>query len=425
MTASRNAHDGRPSNRRRKLLMACGALAVNGGAPAAATSNSPVRVGFISPNSGRLSAFGAPNVFVTELLAPRLAAGVRGSSAGAVRIDIDMHDAASSPQLAADIAARLVASGVHMLVASGTPDICNPVADVCEGAGVPCITTVAPWQAWLFGRKGQASTGFRWTYHFFAGMEEFADVYASLFKRSGLPGPVGGIFGDDLDGDAFVNSFPGAMGKRGMTLFDPGRIKLNAPDFKPVVRKFQEAGIQIVTGNLPPPVALEFFEVARQADYRPRMASIAKAFIFPETVAKVGHPGLALTNEVWWSPAWPFKSSLTGMTSGQLCERFESATGKTWVQPLGFSHALIEVVADAVRTATALTREGLREAVSRLQTTTVVGVIDFRSRFPALNVCTTPAVGGQWQKQPHGGWALQVVDNSRSPFIPVTSRLVV
>ena len=69
-----------------------------------------------------------------------------------------MHDAASSSQEAAAIATRLAASGVHMMVATGTPEITNPVADVCEAAGVPCVTTVAPWQAWLFGRKGSTAT---------------------------------------------------------------------------------------------------------------------------------------------------------------------------------------------------------------------------------------------------------------------------
>ena len=42
-----------------------------------------------------------------------------------------------------------------------------------------------------------------------------------------------------------------------------------------------------------------------------------------------------------------------------------------------------------------------------------------------LNVCSTPAVGGQWLREPDGHWVLQVVDNTRSPFIPVTTALAV
>ena len=38
-----------------------------------------------------------------------------------------------------------------MLVVS-TPETINPVADACEAAGVPCLSTVMPWEAWYFGR---------------------------------------------------------------------------------------------------------------------------------------------------------------------------------------------------------------------------------------------------------------------------------
>lgn len=410
----------------RRTLIAAGGLALGGGAlvPAlAANETGPIRVALISPTTGVLSSFGISNTYVHGLLAPRLAAGLDTVNLGKRVVKLELYDAASSSEQAASLATRLVADGVHMLIASGTPEMCNPVSDVCEAAGVPCVTTVAPWQGWLFGRKSTPSTGFRWTYHFFSGVEDFADVYTSLFKRAGLGSAVGGLWGDDIDATAFLSAFPQAMAKQSLTLFDAGRVKLAAPDFAPVVRKLMDANVQMVTGNLPPPVALEFFATARRLGYKPRMASIAKAFAFPDTVTQVNQPGVALTNEVWWSPAWPFKSALTGETAPQLCNDFEAATKTPWLQTLGFSHALIDVVAEAVRQAKAPTREGLRDAVARLQVSTVAGVINFKSRHPSLNVCTTPAVGGQWQRQANGRWTLQVVDNTRSPFIPVTSQL--
>jgi branched-chain amino acid transport system substrate-binding protein len=411
---------------RRRRIIANAGLLIAGSWTKQVFSNpgaEPFRVAIISPNTGFLSAFGAPNVYVHNLLAQQLAAGVQTVHLGKRVIQLEMFDAASSTTIAAATATRLVASGIHLLIASGTPEICNPVSDVCEAAGVPCITTVAPWQAWLFGRKGDPTVGFCWTYHFFAGMEEFSNVYADLFKQAGLGNQVGGLFGDDLDAKAFLDVFPAAMARRSMSLFDPGRVKLSAPDFIPVARKLLAANIQIVTGNLPPSVALDFFSAAQKVGYKPRMASIAKAFIFPETVAKINQLGIALTNEVWWSPAWPFKSSFTGKTARQLCIDFETATKSPWVQPLGFSHALIDVVVEAVRQARAPTREGLREAISRLSVSTVIGVISFKSRYPSLNVCTTPAVGGQWQQSSNGQWTLEVIDNTRSPFIPNTSKL--
>jgi len=172
-------------------------------------------------------------------------------------------------------------------------------------------------------------------------------------------------------------------------------------------------------------VALAFFEAARKVGYQPRMASIAKAFPFPETVAAIDAPGMALTNEVWWSPAWPFRSGWTGATSQQVAQEYEQRTRQPWVQTLGFSHALVDLAAQAVQEAEAATRQGLVQALRRIKAKTVVGPLGFVGRFPSLNVCSTPAVGGQWQRDAQGRWVLQVVDNTRSPFIPVTTRLQV
>lgn len=91
------------------------------------------------------------------------------------------------------------------------------------------------------------------------------------------------------------------------------------------------------------------------------MASIAKAFPFPDTVERSRSPGLALTNEIWWSPAWPFLSGLTGQTSHQAPEATRQALGLT-----------LPITAK-----------------------TVVGTLNFPGRLPTLKVCTTPAEGGQ------------------------------
>lgn len=407
----------------RRQVLAAGALAAVGVTGTAAEDRTPMRVGFISPNTGALATFGVANQYIHALLAPRLAAGLDTAHLGRRAMQVDMHDAASSPAQATRIAEALVAQGYHMLVASGTPEICNPVADVCEAAGVPCVTTVAPWQAWLFGRNGQPEKGFDWTFHFFAGIEDFTDVYSSLFQRAALERVVGGVFGDDIDAKAFLTTFPKVMARHGLTLMDPGRLRLAEPDYLALATRLKEARVPMVTGVLPSPAALAFFQAARQVGYRPRLAAVAKAFAFPETVtqAMALQPGMTICNEVWWSPAWPFRSGLTGATASEICRDYMVKTNQPWIQTLGFSHALLELAAQVLRDTSALTRAGLRDALLRVRASTVVGVLGFNSRHPSLNVCTTPAVGGQWIQDASGRWVLQVVDNSRSPFIPVTA----
>ena len=408
--------------RRRALLAAGTATATAAGLGLAARAETaPLRVALISPNTGVLAAFGATNLYVQDLFAERLAAGLDTQHLGRRAVRLELYDAASSSEKAAQHAAALAADGVHLVLASGTPEICNPVADACEAAGVPCVTTVAPWQAWFNGRKGNPDKGFQWTFHFFVGLEDFANVYSSLFARAGLGSQVGGIWPDDIDGAAFLRTLPRALAQSELTLFDPGRLRLGAPDYAGIAARLRDARVPMVTGVLPPPVALEFFAAARQVGYRPRMASIAKAFPFPDTVAQISQPDIALTNEVWWSPAWPFRSGLSGATSEQVAREYEQRTGRPWVQTLGFSHALVDLAAQTIQQALAPTRQALMEALRRVTARTVVGPLSFTGRMPSLNVCSTPAVGGQWLRDAGGRWVLQVVDNTRSPFIPVTA----
>ncbi|WP_127805767.1 ABC transporter substrate-binding protein [Hydrogenophaga sp. NH-16] len=418
----------RPTLTRRDWLQqACAGAAALASGTALAADEDTVRVAWISPQTGALAAFGVTDRYAVDLLSPRLNAGIPGPNGKLRKVQVELHDAASSSARAQALALarELIASGVHLVLATATPEICNPVSDVCEAAGVPCVTAIAPWQAWFYGRKGDPVKGFDWTFHFFCGLEDFSDVYSSLLAKADVGQQIGGIFGDDIDGDAFVKAFPGPMKTRGLELWVPDRVPLGNPNWAALAQKLKAANIQAVTGVLPPPAAMAFFSAAQQVGYKPRMASIAKAFPFPDTVAAVHREGLALTNEVWWSPAWPFTSKLTGQKASEVTRTYEVATGKPWLQTLGFSHALMEVVAETFRTASNLGRAAVRDAVARMQVNTVVGPLNWRNSHPNRNVCITPAVGGQWQRGPNGRWVLHVVDNTRSPFIPRTEELKV
>ena len=82
-------------------------------------------------------------------------------------------DSQSSGSRAAEVASELILGDkVDLIVASATPDTTNPVADQAEVNEVPCITTNCPWQPYFFGRKGDPTKGFTWTYHFFWGLED-------------------------------------------------------------------------------------------------------------------------------------------------------------------------------------------------------------------------------------------------------------
>ena len=48
-----------------------------------------------------------------------------------------------------------------MMIAIATPEMINPVADQCEANGIPCLSTLAPWQPYFFGRERRPGEGLR------------------------------------------------------------------------------------------------------------------------------------------------------------------------------------------------------------------------------------------------------------------------
>ena len=132
--------------------------------------------------------------------------------------------------------------------------------------------------------------------------------------------------------------------------------------------------------------------------------------------------GDGLTSEIWWTPSHPFNSSLTGESAQVLADGYSSATGRPWTQPIGFKHALFEVVADVIgRSADLEDPAATLEAIRTTSLATIVGDVDW-AQGPVPNVTKTPLVAGQWQKQ-GDRFELVVTTNTFAPQIPVGGSL--
>ena len=148
--------------------------------------------------------------------------------------------------------------------------------------------------------------------------------------------------------DAHVG-MPPALDKRGYKLVDPGRYQNLSDDFSAQIAAFKKANCEIITGVVIPPDFTTFWNQALQQGFKPKVASIGKAILFPVAVEALGKNGNNLSSEVWWSPNHPFKSSLTGQSAKDIAKAYEKSSGKQWTQPIGFVHALFELAVDVAR----------------------------------------------------------------------------
>jgi branched-chain amino acid transport system substrate-binding protein len=188
-------------------------------------------------------------------------------------------------------------------------------------------------------------------------------------------------------------------------------------DFTAQISEFKQNNCEIVGGIAYPADLKTFITQCSQQNYHPKVVTIAAALLFPSGVEAMGNLGNDMTSEVWWTPAFPFKSSLTGETSAEIATKWEAATGKEWTQPLGYSHALWEVALDLLkRSKNPLDRTANRDALKATDLQTLIGRVQFKNG-PTPNVCTTPIFGGQWVKGTKYPFDLKIVNNTVDPTI--------
>ena len=414
-------------NRRHVL----GGLAATVAAPAILTSSRAyaqtptIKVGHVSPRTGPLAGFAEADDFVLEGIQAALSGGVENNGKS-YNIEIISKDSQSNPNRAAEVAADLILGDeVDIMVAASTPDTTNPVSDQAEINEVPCITTDCPWQPYFFGRNGNPAEGFEFTYHFFWGLEDVIGNFLDLWATSGAAKNIGGLFPNDADGNAWGDpelGFPKPLAEAGFSLTDPGRYQPLNDDFSNYIAAFKDAGCEIITGNMIPPDFATFWAQAAQQDFQPKVVTIGKALLFPSVIESLGDRGNGLTSEVWWSPNHPFNSSLTGDSAGDLANGYTAATGRPWTQPIGFKHALFEVVSDVVSRAADLDDPlAIVEAIKGTNMSTIVGDVNFGAG-PMPNVTKTPLVAGQWQKT-GDAMDLVITNNAAAPNIPVGGEL--
>src|SRR4051795_11193894 len=213
------------------LLSACGGLASSGN-NTKNQAKSSLKIGFVSPRTGAAAGVGEPDGYVLGLARKSLTSlTVNGTEYAVTILD---RDSQSNPQRSAQVANDLINSdGVDLMLTTSTPETVNPVADACEAAGVPCISTVVPWEAWYFGRgaKPDDKKAFRYTYHFCFGVEEFASAYTTMWPQVPTNNKVGVMWPNDSDGNAIRQSLGPLLQQAGYTIVDPGAYTDGTNDY--------------------------------------------------------------------------------------------------------------------------------------------------------------------------------------------------
>jgi len=413
------------------MIKLLGATAIAGpaifrGTKARAATSKVIKIGHVSSPTGVFAPFAQADPFILDQMRTALGKGISNGGVG-YQVQIISKDSQSSTTRASEVASDLILRDkVDLLVSSGTPETTNAVADQAEANEVPCVTGMTPWQPYFFGRHGTPDRGFTWTYHFAFGLEDIFASYLALWESVETNKVVGALFPNDIGGNSWADAehgFPPALQKAGYKLIDTGRFQPLTDDYGSQISAFKNAGVEIVTGTVTPPDFTTFWNQAAQQSFEPKVVTIGKALLFPDSVAALGGRADGLSCEIWWSPNHPFKSGLTGQSSKELCDAYEHSTGRGWIQSLGFQHALFEVVIDVLKRTKNLDEPAsILEAMVATDYHSVVGPIKWSGK-PVKNVSKTPLVAGQWRKRGNR-FELVICEDTTAPNIKAQEKLI-
>ncbi|AEW97923.1 MULTISPECIES: ABC transporter substrate-binding protein [Streptomycetaceae] len=369
-------------------------------------------MGVVVARSGRLAGLGDPPAFAMSSLEPWLDRVRAGTATYPVRlVSRDSRSTAEGGRRAVrELAGQ---KGARIVVTLAGTQVLPAVADGCEEAGVPCVSSAFPWQAYYYGRGATEATPFRWTYHFCWGLDAIAETFTDLWALSGAGPTVGCLWNDGPQGTwsrEAERGFAAVARARGYRLVDPAAYQEPAADLGGHADAFAAAGAELVTSAATARDLALFRTTAAERGTHPRLITCSRRLAYPPSVTGGERPAQAdVATLAYWTPRHPYRSSLDGTTAARLAEEYERHTGCQWLQPLGLAHALIEVAVHALRTAADPTdRAAVADAIARTKLETVAGPLDWTAG-PVPNVATVRLAGGQWRPGRHHDDELSLV----------------
>lgn len=395
--------------------------------PAAnAAGGDVLRIGWVGALSGPGALFGEPVQFVKAQMEKLFKGGFK-IGAKTYSVEILLRDSQSSVNVATQVTIDLMTrEKVDLIVAS------EALAAIGGGQmaivnKTPIVSSILPSDAILGirgGPDGYSNKGTPWTFHFCFSTTDISAAYVGMWEpvRKRLNDTVAVSFVDQPASRGFADpqyGLPATLKKSGYKTVDGGMFKMETQDFSNQVAAFQQGNAQILSGFMFADHFAGMWRSAAQSKYKPEIATVAGAFLFPGGVEALGDRGDGMSTEIWWSPKLPYKSSLTGQSAKEMADEWESTTGKQWTAVLGYTHAVWEVALAGLKASgDPKDKKAVQSALAKLTLETVVGKVDFASaKVPGL--ASTPLVAGQWRTAKSGKFKYDLVvtyKGSDSPF---------
>ena len=362
--------------------------------PAAPSGDAPatIKIGIPTPFTGVISGFGKASPWTENLAADAVNAqgGIYIKDYDkSIPIELVFADSESDQTKTTEVAEAMATKDkVNMFLARHTPDTTIPVALTGEKYGIPTVSNGCPTDPLM------AAGPFKWVYQGFWDTPGSVGAFVSMWKDLGYgPGTkIGLLLPNDADALAWKATILKLFDQEGFIAVDSGGYEMGNQDWTNIINIFKQGGVQIICGNDIAPNFSSFITQATQQDLHYEMITMGRAFLFPSDANALPMSVInGLTNELWWTPALPFKSSIDGMTAQELADKWMAYSNDDWYATLGDKYSAMEIAINALKNAASLDPEKIRLALEATDLDTIEAHIKYVD-----HVCVTPVGGGQW-----------------------------
>ena len=380
----------------------------------AAEVGSELTVGLVLPVTGALSTFMTPFEWVKGQWTKILADGVVCGDGKKHPIKMSVQDTQSDTNRCAQVTGDLILNAkADIIFAAGAPDTMNPAADQCEALECPGLMGEGPWQAFYFARQKDPANPvpFKWGYALCVGIEAMAQCYLEIWDQIATNKKAGTLFHNSPDGQAWSDEKSGGpffYQKDGYTLSNAGFFQPGAEDYTQQISQFKKFGAEILAGVMVSADFTNLWKQSLQQGFHPKVGSIAQALTFAATLEAIGPSGYGLTSELAWHRDYPYKSSFTGQTCGEIADAYEADTGEQYCSGMEV-YSLMELYVHVLKqVADPTDKEAVIKAISTAKLDSIYGPIDFTMpvdptaetpvTHPVPNCLRMPTSACQWLK---------------------------
>ncbi len=371
----------------RRSLLKAGALTGIGAAlaacgSAAAPAPDKIKVGAVVPLTGRFAAGGEQVKAGYELAVEAInKAGGTEYQGKKIPLELTILDDESDPAKTVQKLEQLNSSNqVHVYLGGFGSDLHAAAAAIAEKNKIPYLGVA-------FALKSIHDKGFKYLFSPFPKSPQISatalDMLAALPNK---PATVIGFIEKSDWGAEMDKSLTADAAKRGMKYvkeeYAPG-----AKDFAPMILKAKEVNADVVIGIPSPPDGIAITKQMKELDFNPKASFMIRSSDNPSWITALSKDGdFTLT-----MPGWATDVKFPG--TPELNAAHQTKYGKPAAAVTGPAYAAVQILADAVKRAKTLDRDGLRDAIAATNMTTVTGPV----KFAADGVGEVPTVVIQYQ----------------------------